>query len=341
MDGLVEAIQAGHAVYSTGKGIYHYFKHKDDGGHQSVQLSKQESTKIQGKYLRSHIKDKLTSGKTKYSHPDKSLREKVLQSIYGRISSKKKIPRKIIKNMPRNRGYKKKKRTKRYRQVATRFPDSTLMKMVSYHQGDIDPAASGATGWVDINLNDPINPIGTGKTFTMTTGNAEHHVKYWNTLEGLYQKFQTISYKITFTIIDNANSQPYSMFVVPSSTEELTEITALVNDTFTAGTRLKEMNSRAKVRFITTTSETPQMETLVIKGNIRKLEGMRKGANTAELQGTTSASGSELAPVRTPKLFCGLGALASVDLSNVTVIIKIENVILFSALTGDLQGADV
>ncbi len=247
--------------------------------------------------------------------------------------------------MPKGkRKYKRKtKRKLRVRKpLMTGFPESQLCKLTSFHQGTLDPASSSAVAYLDVNINNPVNPLGAGVTWTTQT--SEHHPKNWDLFESIWSKYRVVSAKVTAQFLNDTHDGSVAMFIVPSSAVELTKTIAVVTDTSTFATRFKEMNKRASIMFAASTAEQAGHYTLSNKVNINKIEGVKSRGDSGalELQGNTSGSTTESEPTRTPKMFVGIGALgAAADLPVTFLILKIEYIILFSGVRGTREGVDV
>lgn len=259
-----------------------------------------------------------------------------------------------IGNMPPGKGYKKKPyRRKKYKRktykkrvprvLVTKPPNSQLVKLHSTNSVRFDAGINDAVSFIQINLNNPINPFTDGVTATQI--GSERHPKYWDHYAGIYDKFEVISTKVSVVWMHPLHVGPIATFLVPSSVEAIAETTTQMTAVDTFWVDLMEANRRAKVHFSTSSTEQTGMNTLIGAWNIKTLEGVKKGAGTniEIFQGTTVASGSETAPTRAPVCFTGLGSISTlnVDLANSWAMIKIEYAILFTALTSDRTGAAV
>mgnify|MGYP000079043473 CR=1 FL=1 len=358
MEDIAGAVYAGYQLFQVGRDVYHYFVppgKEDDkeqhaefrkvmkghlGKNAKIQRRNRQDARIHNKFTkvtrtrigyRQKIKDMLSKKPTKTTNQDSTQLWQIRSD-----PTKKRLGKNINKRMPRGRRY----RPRRRKRVATKFPDSQLVKLHSYHTGYIDPATGGATAYATINVNNPINPLGTGVNWTAES--TEHHPQYWDIYEQVYNKFEVVSANVSVQYLMHQETFNHMAFIVPASTEALSEVTTQIGTAKVGLVRLKESNPRAIVKFASTAAEQAGHYKLFNKINIRKLEGMKdKGSDVALLQGTTSASGSEAAPTRTPAVYAGVGAISANDLATVHLVIKIEYMILFSDAKADKSGLGV
>lgn len=241
----------------------------------------------------------------------------------------------------RRRPYRRKPRVPR--PLSTKFPGSQLVKLTSYHMVSIDPAASSAVAYATVNLNNPEDPIGTLSNFSLIS--TEHKPKYYDLYESIYDKVETISAKVSCHFVGWQATVPHTYVVVPASHENKDETLTMLTDTNTFAPRLKESNKRAIVKVHASSTNESDNLNLFTKVNIRKLEGIKKNSSDASLlQGTTSASGTATAPTRAPVAYIAVGSFGSADNQDIPqsyATIKIEQVFLFSALTGDTEGVAI
>lgn len=336
MQNVVEAIGAARTIWAGSNNLYHWMH--DDKLH-TIDVDPQHKEAI-NKHLKAlrKTKKRKSSGRlpdTLGAHIRKKLKL-IFQKKDSHVQLKTRPP------MPRRRSKRsKRKRTRKNnpsRGLKSSFPKSQLVKLKSYHLGAINPAASGVTGWCQVNINNPIDPLGTGVTFSLNSD--EHHPRYWDIYEALYAKFEVISCKVSVEFLMPAETTNHALFMVPTSTGSIAKTTGMINNVILFATRLKEAHPRAIVKLGTSSTNSPNHYHLSKSVNIRQLEGLKKG-DYSLLQGTTGATGSEAAPTRTPRMFFGIGALGSVDLSNTHVNIKIEYIVRFSDLAVDHEGVDV
>ncbi len=340
---LVEGVQIASAVYSAGKGVYHFAT--DSGEIHTISTHKHPELKNE---LKRKIGDRLNQSPKKRQKVSltTSFKEKIL-NILGASSASEitSLQHKVSSSMPRYAAskYAKKKAPKRRvpKAIAVRrvFPATQTYELQSFHQGALDATTGGAVAYGEINIANPLNPLEAGVAFNLSSN--EHHPRYWNILADLlYQKFTVLETHVSIQFIDEGNSKSHFLFIVPSNSASQTETINVIQDTFTAGTRLKEINKMAVVRHIATSAEQAGNNTLSLKVNNQRLEDL-KSTEATLLQGTTSVSATEAAPARTPKVYFGIGALGGVDLTNVYVIIKLTQKIRFDGLVTNLDGANV
>ncbi len=216
------------------------------------------------------------------------------------------------------------------------FPDQVLVKLKSQHQVEIDPGISGAVAYFTVATNNPLNPLVGGVSWSLI--GSERHPKYWDIYEQMYENFEVISAKVSCQFINSTATLGYYTFVVPVATDQFTEMESIITDTFNAGIRLREANRRAVVQMHATSVETANHNKLFVKINNRKLEST---SDTDLMQGKTSATNTEAAPTRTPRVYCGLGSLRSVDLGVCVCIVTIDYIIKFSKATAHQEGATI
>ncbi len=231
---------------------------------------------------------------------------------------------------------------KNYSLTTSLYPKTKMCKMKSVHLVQLNGGASSGVASLVMNLNNPLDPIDTTSSIGETVISTEHHPKYWDLLEGVYDKFQVISAKITFeSLSGGSDTFPSAYALVSCSTENTSECLAIVADTVTFATRLKEAYPRAQVMFYASTAESTHHVRMTGKVNIARLEGIKDKNDVDTLQGTTSKSATEAAPTRTPKMIFAHGPIrGSADLTTEDVVVTIEQVILFLGRS-DVEGVTV
>ncbi len=248
---------------------------------------------------------------------------------------------KTKKTYKRKNRKKTKRRAKRYKAIATRPPAKTLVRLESMHTVTLNPGSADAVSFLAVNLGNPITPFGTGVTATVL--GSTHHPLWWDHYSLIYNKYQPISATVNAHFMHaGANDHIVGHFVVPTAEIATTETRALIADTNAFAPKLLESNRRAKVHVGASTAESSTGVSLGIACNIKKLEGVKKGAGAiTEFQGTTQASSSESAPTRQPECYVGVGSISSesIDVTQYTVLVKLSYVILFSDLINDKGGA--
>lgn len=249
------------------------------------------------------------------------------------------IPKRKMGMITQKNAKKKRRKKSRVPRALTTFPKEQVFKLKSTHLVTLDPAATGAVAYAEVNINRPYNPFEVGVNFTNNSG--EHKPRYWDLLADiLYTKFTPLVTKVTVEFLDSANVENHSIFMVAASDENSEEVKGVLNDAILGGVELREQNNDAIVRFISTSSAVPGHHVLSKTVNIRKLEGI-KTEEASLLTGNTSSAGTEAAPARSSKLYFGVGAVSSVNLTAVNCIVTMEQTIRFSDLTPDVAGAVV
>lgn len=282
--------------------------------------------------LRIKIKKRLREG----FDAEEELREGIVKRVKAAFAPSKVSAQRNVRTKRRRTKRKGIMPRRRRRRISTGMPASQLVKLHSYHYVTLDPAVNGAVAIGKININNPLDPITNQATMSITS--TEHHPIYWDVYEKLYNNFEVISVKVNLTFLNQGDQQDNAIFVLPVATDELAEALVLCADTFTFHTRLHEAYPRARVKYQTATGEEASRATLMSKVNIRDLEN---NADQVDLIGVTLASGSAAAPNRTPELLFGIGSLLDTNLTLTNVIIKIEQIILFSQRTGDIEGVAI
>ena len=244
--------------------------------------------------------DALNEGRKKLfkpSEPESEPRGKKM----GRTKSKKSKSKKGKKKVPR---------------ALTTFPKQQVYKLKSTHLGVLDPGATGAVAYAEVNINRPYNPFESGVTWTLTS--SEHEPKYWDLLaDTIYSKFTPLETTVTVEFLDSGNTKNHWIFMVPASHQNSADVKSTIADTYTGGVRLRERNPDAIVHFASTTSSAAGHHVLKKTVNIRKLEQI-KTEEAGLLQGTTSAgSNTQAAPARSSKLYFGVGSLENTDLGSI------------------------
>lgn len=347
MQALIETIQAGYAVYSGAKGAYNYF-HPDTQQKIHVKVPSNHASefkRLHKEYLKHHLTSKLNRGQKRRKH-DPSMWQSVKDKMTSLLKkSNPQIKRAVPNSKMAGRRYNKKRtyNKRRSKKIETCFPQSKLVKLKAYHLCSIDPPASSGVAYGIINVNNPLDPVAPGTGFTLTS--TEHHPKYWDLYENLYDKFEVLSARVDCHFMGHNNNIAHSYFMVPASTINKDECLTMLTDTNTFAPRLKEAYRRAIVKMNASTSSESDNVKLFNKVNVRSLEGIKKGsADTSLLQGQTLSSGTQAAPTRTPVVYLGVGSTTGGNTDNleyITCMLKISYVVLFTGLTGDKEGANI
>lgn len=224
--------------------------------------------------------------------------------------------------------------------VFKHLPNQLVANLTSTHLLSMNPGASAATAYAPVNLSNPINPFGTLST-GVSLVSTEHHPKYWNLWETVYDKFEVLGIKVSAQFLGGTNTDSHACFIVPAPTRSADEILTVIQDTVTFAPRIKEMSKTAIVKTVATATNESDHIKLYKKIGIRRIEGI-KDKHDPTMVGTTSASGSETAPSVAPVAYVGLGALVSTsDLGTTEVIIKLDYLIRFHQVTADIEGTAV
>lgn len=244
--------------------------------------------------------------------------------------------------MPRTRTYRRKRTSrKRTQKIQTSMPKTQLVALRSTHLLSMDPGAAGATSFVSLNANNPIDPIDTTDSQSMTISSTEHHPKHWDQYEALYEHFEVTKFKAKIRYLVGNSQANWATFIVPTNEYNNTEIKAICQDTGEFATRLKEATRAASVKFFNggTSTRPGHVNTVGQKTlDIKSLLG--RNTTAADRVGNTAASDTEAAPGAVAKLYMGFGSLAAVDFTSAQVILDLEYTIRFSGLP-DKEGVAV
>lgn len=241
---------------------------------------------------------------------------------------------------------KKQKMTNKSRRVnrpTDGFPKSRLVKIKSTHMVDLNPGSSSTVASIIVNPNNPLDPFDQTNSALETLVSAEHHPKYWNIYETIYDKYQPISCKVTVrALTGSGNTSAFAMSLIACSQENFSECSAIAHTSRLFPVRLQEAyGKKALVQYHSSSSSTPDHLWLSKAVNIAKLEGIKDKFDIDTLQGTTSKSASESIPARAPKIILSYGSLRETqDLDTMSCVIDIEYCVLFTGLS-DVEGASV
>lgn len=249
--------------------------------------------------------------------------------------------------MPFKRKYRKKRKTTKKkpkrtpqtysinRSINTGFPESALVKFRSKQMLEVNPGANAAVGGFEVNMNNPLDPIGTLLTGTSAT-HAETHPLYWNTYESVYQAFRVVSAKITVTWLNNNLSQASVFGIVPLKDGDGRIATAQF-----AGLHYGDYAKKfgGPQRYVTAGSGSNAKKVVLSNAqNIQRLQGVTKDQLDETYEGTTVLhSSGQTSPALTPRWFVYMHALVStIDLNTATCIVDIEYVTRFYGLNTEV-----
>lgn len=276
----------------------------------------------------------VTAKRIKFAHPSDSSHLELRSTPHPMAKARGRSKR------PRRSRRLRKKRKRRHLQCS--MPKTKLVKLCSYHHVTLT-GAEGVASFVQVNTNNPLDPLTVfaSKSAIVST---EHHPKYWDVWENLYEKYEVLSTKVSCTFIAQNNNSPHSNFIIRASHAGQNELKTIL-DSDTDGTgmiRLKESYGKdAIIKFMTTTSAESGMVKLFHKTHHRHLEGL-KDKHDPVLQGTTQASATQATAARSPVMFVGHQALGTdITFGVHPCILKIEYIILFTAPVGHVQGVTI